>query len=277
MASTASSDTASIRLIITGVASTGTRPLPMRGAVWASATTSSAWPCRPIGRSEKSTMRGETSACCGKSLPPDHALELGRRQIHRASRTRLDARQMDARLRQHAFGEETADDELGVHAVARAVGAGCELGLGGFRHAGPHVAERDQTEQVHVVGRTRPGIVGFAERILGEPHGRLLEVPKRPLEWIDEGTERDVVGALLHVGLHLAEERRERAAAVLGELAADQVERLDAVRALVDHCDAGIAHELLYARFPDVAMTAEHLLGYHRIGEAAVGQHAFDH
>src|SRR5215831_6594061 len=99
MASTASSDAASIRLIITGVASTGTRPLPMRGAVWASATTSSAWPCRPIGR--------------------------------------------------------------------------CELGLGGFRHAGPHVAERDQTEQMHVVGRTRPGIVGFAERILGEPHGRL--------------------------------------------------------------------------------------------------------
>jgi hypothetical protein len=42
--STAASAAASIRLIITGVASTRMRPLPMRGAVCCSPTTSSALP-----------------------------------------------------------------------------------------------------------------------------------------------------------------------------------------------------------------------------------------
>src|SRR5882757_2448327 len=45
--SQASRAAASIRLIITGVASTRTRPEPMRGAVCSSPTTSSAWPSRP--------------------------------------------------------------------------------------------------------------------------------------------------------------------------------------------------------------------------------------
>ena len=59
-----------------------------------------------------------------------------------------------------------------------------------------------------------------------------------------------------------------RAAAVLRQLAADEVERLDAVGALVDHGDAGIAHELLHAVFGDVAVAAEHLLRHDGVGEA---------
>ena len=55
-----------------------------------------------------------------------------------------------------------------------------------------------------------------------------------------------------------------RAAAVLRQLAADQVERLDAVGALVDHGDARIAHELLHAVLGDVAVAAEHLLRHAR-------------
>ena len=43
------------------------------------------------------------------------------------------------------------------------------------------------------------------------------------------------------------------------ELAADQVERLDAVGALVDLGDARVAHQLLHAPFADVAVAAEHL------------------
>ena len=43
----------------------------------------------------------------------------------------------------------------------------------------------------------------------------------------------------------------------LRQLAADEVHRLDAVRALVDHGDARIAHELLHAPFGDVAVAAE--------------------
>ena len=41
--------------------------------------------------------------------------------------------------------------------------------------------------------------------------------------------------------------------------------------------DAGIAHELLHAVLDDVAMAAVHLLRHHRVGEALIGEHAFDH
>ena len=61
------------------------------------------------------------------------------------------------------------------------------------------------------------------------------------------------------------------------QLAADQIERLDAVGAFVDHGDARIAHELLHAVLGDVAVAAEHLLRHDRIGEALIGEHAFDH
>src|SRR5664280_2286477 len=87
-----------------------------------------------------------------------------------------------------------------------------------------------------------------------------------------------IVGALLlDEGADLVDERHQRAAAVLAELAADQIERLDAVGAFVDHGDARVAHELLHAVLGDVAVAAEHLLRHHGIGEACVGEHAFDH
>ena len=75
---------------------------------------------------------------------------------------------------------------------------------------------------------------------------------------------------------HFLEEALHRAAAVLRQLAANEVERLDAVRALVDHGDAAVAHELAHAPFLDVAVPAIDLLGRHRVVEAAVGEHALD-
>ena len=76
--------------------------------------------------------------------------------------------------------------------------------------------------------------------------------------------------------LHLAEERLTARPPSLAELAADEIERLDAVGAFVDHRDARIAHELLHAVLGDIAVAAEHLLRHHRVGEAHVGEHALD-
>ena len=70
---------------------------------------------------------------------------------------------------------------------------------------------------------------------------------------------------------------RTRAAAVLGQLAADEVHRLDAVGALVDLGDARVADELLDAMLADVAVAAEHLLRVDRGLEALVGEIALDH
>ncbi len=75
----------------------------------------------------------------------------------------------------------------------------------------------------------------------------------------------------------LGEEGGDGAAAVARQLAADEVEALDAVGALVDHGDPGIADELLDAGLGDVAGAAEHLLRRDRIVEAAVGEDALDH
>ena len=75
----------------------------------------------------------------------------------------------------------------------------------------------------------------------------------------------------------LGEERHHCAAAVARQFASNQIERLNAVRALVDHGDARIAHELLHAVLADIAVAAEHLLRRDRVGKAGVGEHAFDH
>ena len=80
----------------------------------------------------------------------------------------------------------------------------------------------------------------------------------------------------LDVALHFAEERHHGAAAILAELASDEVERLHAIGAFVDHGNACIAHELFHALFGDIAMTAENLLRLHRVGKPPIGQNAFN-
>ena len=71
-----------------------------------------------------------------------------------------------------------AGDELRVHRSRGAV-AGRLLGVRRLGDLRPHVAERDQTEEVHVVGRAGAGIVGIGQRVLHEPHGRLLQLAER--------------------------------------------------------------------------------------------------
>ena len=65
-------------------------------------------------------------------------------------------------------------------------------------------------------------------------------------------------------------------AAVLGQFAAHEVERLNAVGAFVDLGDPGIAGELGHAPFFDIAVAAVDLLGFHGHVVALVGQEAFD-
>ena len=59
-------------------------------------------------------------------------------------------------------------------------------------------------------------------------------------------------------------------------LAAQQVERLDRVRALVDHVDARVANELLHSPFADVAVPAEHLQAVRGRDPGVVGEERLD-
>ncbi len=72
------------------------------------------------------------------------------------------------------------------------------------------------------------------------------------------------------------EEAAQQTAAMHGHLAPDQVERLDAVGAFVEHGDARVAHELLHAPFADVAVAAENLHAEIGDGEGVVGEHRLD-
>src|ERR1700761_9435041 len=82
-----------------------------------------------------------------------------RRQFHRGSAAALDARQMQRGFRQYPLHEETAGDELGGE-IWRGAGGG-DLVLDDLRHPRPHVAEGDETKQLHVIGGGSAGIVGL--------------------------------------------------------------------------------------------------------------------
>jgi hypothetical protein len=83
------------------------------------------------------------------------------------------------RFRQHPLHEEAAGHELGAQIGRRAVGPPAILSCATFRHPRPHIAERDQAEQMHVVGGGGAGIVGLRHRVLHQPHGGLLQMAER--------------------------------------------------------------------------------------------------
>src|SRR4249920_560684 len=99
---------------------------------------------------------------------------------------------------------------------------------------------------------------------------------QRLAERLEINVHRIAVGALLEVGLHFVEEGHDRPAAVLAELAPDQIERLNAVGSFVNLRNSGIAHELLHAVLGNVSMSPEYLLGQDCVGKTAVSENAFD-
>ena len=72
------------------------------------------------------------------------------------------------------------------------------------------------------------------------------------------------------------EEAAQQAAHVLAQLAADKIQRLDAVGALVELRDARVAHQLLHAVLADVAVAAEDLHAQVGHVEAGVGEEGLD-
>src|ERR1700688_3080503 len=81
--------------------------------------------------------------------------ECLRWEFHDAARARLDAGEMGGGLGQHAFHEAFSGDDLRIHARPRAIAVLFlrECGLG---YLGPHIAERNQPEEVHEVVGARP-------------------------------------------------------------------------------------------------------------------------
>src|SRR5665647_2657811 len=165
--------------------------------------------------------------------------ESFRRQFHGGRAAGLDARKMHRCFRQHPFHEEAAGHQLGSQ-IGR-LAAARNLVLRHFRHPRPHEGEGDEAEQLHVVGGGGAGVVRFHHRILHQPGGGLLQMAERGAQGADIGLHGLVGAVLLGEGGNLVEEGHHRAAAVARQFAPDQIEGLDAVGALIDHGDAGIA------------------------------------
>ena len=97
---------------------------------------------------------------------------------------------------------------------------------------------------------------GRACRACAEPDRRLLQPRERLGSRPRELLQLARLACASSCAIDRVEEAPEQAAVVQGSLRPDQVERLDAVRALVDLADAGVARQLLDARLGDVAVPA---------------------
>ena len=130
---------------------------------------------------------------------------------------------------------------------------------------------------MHVRHRTRADVFRVLHAVGHEPHRRRLQLAQRLLE--RGGDHRRRLAPLGRRGL-LADDLEQclhRTAALQRQLAADQIHRLHAVGAFVDHRDPGIADILFHAPFGDIAVAAIDLLRVGRDFIALVGADALDH
>ena len=141
----------------------------------------------------------------------------------------------------------------------------------------PHPAKRDHPHQLHIGISAGADILGVGDAVLGKPHGRGLKLAEGFFERLYKPGGIACGLGLGDVTAEQFEIGADRAAAILGQLAPNQIHRLDAVGAFVDLGDAGVADELVHAPFADIAVAAENLLHVDRDFEPAVGEVALDH
>ena len=91
-----------------------------------------------------------------------------RRQRHHRRRAGAEPRQMRRRFRHHTLVEELGEDEFGVES-RRALALRLS-GQNRLDDARPHVAERGQAEEMHVVGRAGAGVVRDSSSAIVHSH-----------------------------------------------------------------------------------------------------------
>ena len=123
---------------------------------------------------------------------------------------------------------------------------------------------------------TGPDIVRVRHAILHEPHGGGLQFSVGFFETSRKVSQRARFCRSAFVVDNL-EKRLNSTAAILRQLAADQIHCLHAVGAFIDHGDPGVADILFHAPFANIAMSAIDLLRVGRDFIALVRAISFDH
>ena len=160
-------------------------------------------------------------------------------------------------LRPQAIGEEARKRDAARGAGVSAIPQPPR----GKRFFGEHATAAGKPEQPQVGRRSRKRGDGFISELGGEPGARPFEAPDRLVEADTGRAERGIVGAA-HGGddaTQLSDEGRKRLPARQRQLAGDEVDRLDAVRPLVDLRHARVTVELSDARLLDEPHAAMHL------------------
>ena len=127
----------------------------------------------------------------------------------------------------------------------------------------------------HEGGGAGPGIIGIGHAVLQQPHHAGLHVAQCLAQGLRD-ERQPLVGRRGNVTGHETQPRLRAAPTLRTQLAAHQIERLNAVGAFIDHGDAGIAHELIHAPFGDIAVAAQHLLAIGGDLVTAIGAIALD-
>ena len=124
-------------------------------------------------------------------------------------------------------------------------------------------------------GRTH--FIGIGKALLGQHHGRLLQLIQRTPQRLRKFFEPIHLRGRIHVAFHQLEEATHQTPAFHRQLPSHQIERLHRVRAFIDLRNARITHVLLDAVLLDVPVPTERLQRDVRVVEALVGEKRLDH
>ena len=127
-----------------------------------------------------------------------------------------------------AFVEEAPRGQLGLIEAGIPVGRR-QLMRCDFAAARPHIAKGDEAHHAEIIRGRGAGLLRVTHAVLGDVHRRCCcNVPNAAAN----GATAASPGWAVDEVLHGREKGAHQAAHMRGQLAADQIERLDAVRAL---------------------------------------------
>ena len=132
------------------------------------------------------------------------------------------------------------------------------------------------TSHAQIIDRRGTHFIGIAHGFHANFGGELRHFLTQIGQWLNELGHGFVAHFLRHQFANQFAKFLQTGTLIAQHLAAQQIERLNAIGAFVDHVDARITHVLLHAPLFDVAVATKHLLAQGGGLKTVVGQEGFD-
>ena len=118
------------------------------------------------------------------------------------------------------------------------------------------------TRHAQIINRRRAHFIGIAHGLHANFSGELRHLLAQVSQWFDELGHGFIAHFLGHQLANQLAKLLQTGTLIAQHFAAQQIKRLNAIGAFVDHVDAGIAHVLLHAPLFDVTMATKDLLAH---------------